>query len=112
MTDFLLLFERKDINMSKEFFETEKEAKDFIENNCIDCQLVKTIANLKNNGYIKQSIIEKAEEEFIAYKNESRNLSKRKDLIEYLVEDSQIIFTLFDAIQYLKDKITELKKDG
>ncbi len=93
-------------------FLTEKEAKNFLKNQIIgDVEMKETIAKWKTENIILDSIVDKAEEEFDKYSNETRNLSKYKKVLKYLEEDNDLIELFYNTIQYQKNENQELKDE-
>lgn len=97
--------------MEKILFETEKEAIEFIEESGIielsNCEDV--LLKFKDNGYIKDSLIERAEEEYNKYKYKNKNFISRSDVDRCLKENEKLADILYSAIQYLKKKLECIK---
>lgn len=93
--------------MRKPIFENDEEAREVLELYCQcssrDKGIKNTLDNIRRAGYIRRSPVEEAEE---TYKEFERNLKDNKDYIHF----SGLIFKLYEAVQYQKEQISELKK--
>lgn len=91
------------------YFPTDKDAETVLKDVVGDVDIFATIEAFKTAGYISDGIVEKVEKLIRDKKNEVRNLSKREDLLRYLEGYVEITDMLYEAVQYLKSELQDVK---